>query len=220
LGRVFICIGNVACRSYLNYFCNGLMSIVKGIFTHKNKSDGLPVEVDLDALFKEYYDRLVYFSLQLIRDRDQAEDIVQDSFIKYWNQRDMVMPDKIAIKNFLYSTVRNASLNSIRHNKVVDGYVQQHGGTEPEEPPVIEAIITAEAVAEIHSAVHALPANYRVISMMGYFDGKKNQEIAEELDMSINTVKKQKQRALQLLRVKLTPELFTWFVMLTIAVFK
>jgi RNA polymerase sigma-70 factor (ECF subfamily) len=55
---------------------------------------------------------------------------------------------------------------------------------------------------------------------MGYFDGKKNQEIAEELDMSINTVKKQKQRALQLLRVKLTPELFTWFVMLTIAVFK
>ncbi|WPU92023.1 RNA polymerase sigma-70 factor [Mucilaginibacter sabulilitoris] len=196
------------------------MSIVKGIFTHKSNADGSVENIDLDALFKEYYDRLVYFSLQLIRDKDQAEDIVQDAFIKYWNQREMVMQDKIAIKNFLYSTVRNASLNTIRHNKVVEGYIQQQGGTEPEEPPVIEAIITAEAIAEIHSAVHALPANYKTISVMGFFDGKKNHEIAEELDMSINTVKKQKQRALQLLRMKLTPEMFTWFLMLTLALLK
>jgi RNA polymerase sigma-70 factor (ECF subfamily) len=196
------------------------MSIVKEIFTHKSNANGLPEQVDLDVLFKEYYDRLVYFSLQLIKDKDQAEDIVQDSFIKYWHQRETVIQNKIAIKNFLYSTVRNASLNTIRHNKVVDGYIQQQGNTEPEDPPVIEAIITAEAIAEIHSAVHALPANYKVISIMGYFDGKKNHEIADELNMSINTVKKQKQRALQLLRVKLTPEVFTCFVLLTIAALK
>lgn len=196
------------------------MSIVKGIFTHKSNADGSVGQIDLDALFKEYYDRLVYFSLQLIRDKDQAEDIVQDAFIKYWNQRETVIQNKIAIKNFLYSTVRNASLNTIRHNKVIEGYIQQQGNTEPEEPPVIEAIITAETVAEIHSAIHTLPANYKKISVMGFFDGKKNHEIAEELDMSINTVKKQKQRALQLLRMKLTPEMFTWFLMLTIALFK
>ena len=101
------------------------MSIVKEIFTYKSNADGLPEQVDLDVLFKEYYDRLVYFSLQLIKDKDQAEDIVQDSFIKYWHQRETVIQNKIAIKNFLYSTVRNASLNTIRHNKVVDGYIQQ-----------------------------------------------------------------------------------------------
>jgi RNA polymerase sigma-70 factor (ECF subfamily) len=196
------------------------MSIVKGIFTHKNESDGSIEQIDLDVLFKEHYDRLVYFSFQLIRDKDQAEDIVQDSFIKYWNQRDMVMQNNIAIKNFLYSTVRNASLNIIRHNKVVDGYIAYHGQTEPEEPPVIEAIITAEAMAEIHAAIHALPDSYRSISIMGYFDGKKNQEIADELNMSINTVKKQKQRALELLRVKLSPELFTWFALALITLKK
>ncbi|NHA03545.1 RNA polymerase sigma-70 factor [Mucilaginibacter sp. HC2] len=189
------------------------MSIVKGIFTHKSESDRSTEQIDLDVLFKEYYDRLVYFSFQLLKDKDQAEDIVQDAFIKYWNHRETVMQNNIAIKNFLYSSVRNASLNSIRHHKVVEGYVQYYGNAEPEEPPIIEAMITAEAMAEIHAALHALPDSYKSISIMGYFDGKKNQEIADELNMSINTVKKQKQRALELLRVKLSPELFAWFAL-------
>ncbi|WPV01395.1 RNA polymerase sigma-70 factor [Mucilaginibacter sp. cycad4] len=196
------------------------MSIVKGIFGQKNNATASAENVDLDVLFKEYYDRLVYFSLQLIKDKDQAEDIVQDAFIKYWNQRESVMQDKIAIKNFLYSTVRNASLNIIRHNKVVEAYMGYLGNAEPEEPPVIEAIITAEAVAEIHAALHSLPESHRTISIMGYFDGKKNQEIADELDMSVNTVKKQKQRALELMRVKLSPEMFTAFIMFGIGFFK
>lgn len=196
------------------------MSIVKGIFGQKNNATTSAENVDLDVLFKEYYDRLVYFSLQLIKDKDQAEDIVQEAFIKYWNQRETVMQNRIAIKNFLYSTVRNASLNTIRHGKVVEAYIQQQGNTEPEEPPVIEAIITAEAVAEIHAALYSLPESHRTISIMGYFDGKKNQEIADELDMSVNTVKKQKQRALELMRVKLSPEMFTAFIMFGIGFFK
>lgn len=184
------------------------MSIVKGIFTHRSNAEELIEEVDLAALFKEFYDRLVYFSLQFVKDKYKAQDIVQDSFIKYWQQKDSVHSNKTAIKNFLYSTVRNASLNTVRHEKIVDGYKQAHGSIEPEESSVVEAIIATEVIAEIHSAIQSLPENYRLISVMGYFDGKKNQEIADELDMSVNTVKKQKQKALQLLRLKLTPELF------------
>jgi RNA polymerase sigma-70 factor (family 1) len=183
------------------------MSIIKGIFTLTNSSESGD-KVDLDELFKEFYDRLVYFSFQLIKDHDHAEDIVQDAFIRYWNQQDSVLNNKIAIKNFLYTTVRNTSLNSIRHTKVVEGYVRLQGSAEPEEPPVINAIIAAEVITELHVAVQSLPETYRLISVMGYLEGKKNQEIADELDMSINTVKKQKQKALQLLRLKLEPELF------------
>ncbi len=181
------------------------MSIVKGLFTSQSHSDET---ISFDALFSEFYNRLVYFSFQFVNDKGQAQDIVQEAFIKYWNQHENILPDKIAIKNFLYSTVRNASLNIIRHQKVVEGYVHLQGCTEPSEPSVMEAIIAAEVMGEVHAAVQSLPANYRLISEMGYLGGKKNQEIADELDMSINTVKKQKQRALQLLRMKLTPELF------------
>jgi len=195
------------------------MSIIKEIFTPFNNLTELPDKVDLDSLFKEYYDRLVYFSIQFVKDKDQAQDIVQDSFIKYWNQREMVMPNKIVIKNFLYSTVRNASLNVIRHEKVKEGYIRQQGGAEPEEPAVIDAIIAAEVMSRIHAAIQSLPESHRQISVMGYFDGKKNNEIADELNMSVNTVKKQKQRALQLLRMKLEPRMFILLFILMLEIF-
>ncbi|AYL95582.1 RNA polymerase sigma-70 factor [Mucilaginibacter celer] len=187
------------------------MGIIKGIFGHK-ETGSVTEQPDLNIIFNEYYDRLVYFSLQLVKDKEQAEDIAQEAFIKYWDQHQNVAPHPIAIKNFLYSTVRNASLNVIRHNKVVEGYIELHGNAEPEEPPVIEAIITAEAVAEIHAALQTLPESHRIISIMGYFEGKKNQEIADELGMSVNTVKKQKQRALELMRMQLSPEVFALLV--------
>jgi len=194
------------------------MSIIKGIFTSQNH-DEKQGDIGFEALFKEFYDRLVFFSFQFVNDKDQARDVVQDAFVKFWHQQETVLNNKIAIKNYLYSTVRNASLNHIRHTKVVDGYVQLHNTTEPEEAPIIDAIITAEVVAEIHLAIQSLPDSYRLVSELGYLEGKRNQEIADELDMSINTVKKQKQRALQLLRMKLVPELYVLLMALVIKAF-
>jgi RNA polymerase sigma-70 factor (family 1) len=180
--------------------------MVNEIFTLK--SSGGKSDVNLEALFKEFFDRLAYFSFQLVKDKDQARDITQDAFVKYWNHRDTILNHPIAVKNFLYTTVRNDSLNYLRHGKVIDGYVQLNNKTEPEQAPVVEAIIAAEVLAELNTAVQSLPDSYRLVSVMGYLEGKKNQEIADELDLSINTVKKQKQRALQLLRLKLEPEMF------------
>ncbi|QDK79047.1 RNA polymerase sigma-70 factor [Spirosoma sp. KCTC 42546] len=185
------------------------MSVLKQLTSAKKSPVAASESLELDSLFKEFYDRLVYFSVQLIRDQAQAQDITQDAFIKYWQEREAIFPNKVAIKNYLYSTVRNASLNVIRHNKVVDDYQEQHRPSESEELTIMDAIISSEVMAELHSAIEALPANYRTISEMSYLEGKKNQEIADELGMSINTVKKQKQRALELLRMRLSPEVFT-----------
>jgi RNA polymerase sigma-70 factor (family 1) len=188
------------------------MDIVKGIFTKGDHPEEASNDIRFDVLFNEFFDRLVYFSWQLVNDKDHARDIVQDAFIKYWNQRESVAPNKIAIKNFLYSTVRNASLNSIRHAKVIESFIQLQGTTEPEHPPVIDAIITAEVIAGLHAAIHSLPANYRSVSVLSYFEGKKNDEIADDLDISVHTVKKQKQKALQLLRMKLAPEMLVLLI--------
>jgi RNA polymerase sigma-70 factor (family 1) len=191
--------------------------MLKGIFTSK-KTDGSTELVCLNALFHEFYDRLVYFSFQFVKNKDNAKDIAQDAFVKYWDVRENVANDKIAIKNFLYSTVRNASLNTLRHGKVVESYAQLHNSIEPAQPAVIEAIIASEVMSALQSAVQSLPENHKQISILSYMDGKKNQEIADELDMSINTVKKQKQRALQLLRLKLEPEIFVLVFAFSVAV--
>lgn len=169
---------------------------------------------DLTIVFDTYYDRLVFFCFKLLNDKEQAKDITQEAFLKYWQRADEVAHNDTAIKNFLYSTVHHAALNVVRHGKVVDTYLQRRGKAEPFENSVMEAMISAEVIAEIHAAIETLPLPYRTISIMGYFEGKKNQEIADELGMSVNTVKKQKQKALELLRLKLRPELFTVFLLL------
>jgi len=104
--------------------------------------------------------------------------------------------------------------------KLWKNYIQLHSANEPEDQPVIDAIITAEVMAGVHSAIRSLPESYRLISTMGYIDGKKNHEIADELAMSVNTVKKQKYKALQLLRMKLSPDLLVLVLALAVQILK
>ena len=168
----------------------------------------------IKELFDEYYVRLVHFSFQFIGDRDEAEDIVQDAFIKFWDYSTSIADNGLAIKSFLYTSVKNASLNVLRHNKVAEQHIQLQDRN-PIEDSVIHAIVKSEVLSEIYKAVESLPASCQQISRLGYFEGKKNHEIAEELGISINTVKTQKQRALKLLRLRLSPEVLSLLILLT-----
>lgn len=160
---------------------------------------------DVKKLFDELYDRLVYFSYQIVKNKEQAEDIVQEAFIKLWNNKDALTDSTQVLKSYLYSSVKNLSLNVLRHDKVVDRYVQfTRTVNEPTDAPIVEAIISAEVMSQIHKALEELPEHYKQISLLSFFEGKKNQEIADELGISVNTIKKQKQKAIQLLRLKLT----------------
>ncbi|WP_019947486.1 RNA polymerase sigma-70 factor [Hymenobacter aerophilus] len=166
-----------------------------------------PAALPLEQLFRRYYARLVYFSFQLTGHREAAEDIAQEAFITYWNQREQVAA--AGVQAYLYSTVRNASLNAVRHRKVVQLHQSQTQAAPPPpaaEPDVVRQLIKAEVVAEIYEALETLPDGCRTIVRLGYLENKKNHEIAAELGVSINTVKTQKQRGLQLLRLRLRPE--------------
>ncbi|WP_411273350.1 RNA polymerase sigma-70 factor [Daejeonella sp.] len=176
--------------------------------------ESLPPGKVFEQLFKTYYPRLCHFSFQIVRDKVSAEDLVQEAFIKYWGHREEISTHDIAVKNFLYSTVRNASLNLIRHHKVVSQYLEQQNPAPIEEFNIIHSMIRSEVLAEIHKALEILPESCQRISRMGYLEGMKNSEIAQKLGLSINTVKTQKQRGLQLLRVILKPEVLTVFIML------
>jgi len=187
-----------------------------GVIRHLYSPD-LTADPDLDQLFKDYYDRLVFFAWQIIKDKQQAEDTAQDAFIAYWQQRGQIANHPVAIKNFLYRCVKNASLDIVRHLQVVDQFQATLPATEQGEAYIIEAIISSEIIAEVHAAIAALPANLQRLSRLSFLEGKKNQEVADELEMSVNTVKKQKQRALELLKLNLNPETLT--ILLTFGTF-
>ncbi len=171
-------------------------------------------EKELNSLFDAYFDRLSYFAFKLIKDHDLADDMAQEAFIKYWQMRELVENSPVSIKNFLYTTVKNACLNSIRHEKVVSSYASGLPGEPVSEATVMDTIITAEVLDSLLSAVGSLPEPYQKISRLAYLEGKKNQEIADELGMSVNTVKKQKQKALEMLRSRLRPELMVLLIFL------
>lgn len=162
----------------------------------------------LELLHTSYYDRLLYYAWTIIHDKETSRDIVQEAFICYWNQKNEVSSNLVQIRNFLYVNVKNACLKHLRHDKVVGKYRTLQDADPVEESSALSKMIQAEVIGEIYAAIEALPEGCKKISKMGYLDGLKNQEIADQLGISINTVKTQKKRALALLRLKLNPETF------------
>ncbi len=170
--------------------------------------------VKLVILFKRYYDRLLYFAWQYVHDKEIARDMVQEAFMNYWNSHRESPSEEIQARNFLYLNVRNSCLKYLRHDKVVERHRSLLDPDPSEEAATINKIIRSEVLGEIYRAIETLPESCRRISIMSYLEGMKNQEIATELGISFNTVKTQKQRALQLLRLRLNPELFLTLLVL------
>lgn len=177
----------------------------------KNKHNS---KAAFEDIFNGNYANMVYFSFNIIKDKREAEDIVQEAFLNYWNRKHEVSQDLTAIKSFLYTAVKNASLNVLRHQKVIKKFQDQLPQILVDDKSIVNAIIQAEVISKIHNALESLPPGCRQISRMSYLDDKNNHEIALELGISVNTVKTQKQRAMQLLRQKLTPEILSIFLLL------
>lgn len=166
-----------------------------------------------EDVFKKLYPRLCDFANYIVKDKDAAEDLVQDVFIVFLEQREKLSSNTNAIKSFLYSSVRHACLNKLRHHKVILGYNKKFPTEILEEPKILDGIIHAEIMAEIHEAIESLPQGCAIILKYGYLEGLQNHKIAEMLDISVNTVKSQKQRALNLLRLRLSDS--TYLLLIT-----
>lgn len=157
-------------------------------------------------LFEEHYRSLCHFAWKLCGDVTEAEDLVQDAFISYYNHEEHVSAHKTAIKNYLYTSVKYAFLNSKRKEKVVERYWLNSPFSECSNDSLELSIIHSEVVAEVYKIVESMPSGCQVIFKMGYFEGLSNQEISKELNISVNTVKTQKQRGLKTIMKKLNPE--------------
>jgi RNA polymerase sigma-70 factor (family 1) len=157
------------------------------------------------SFFNTFYSPLCYFAAQLVRDRPAAEDIVKDTFIKLWQKHtDFESPQNV--KAFLYITVRNASLNFLRHMAVRESTQKEllYLGKDKEEAVVLNAMIKTEVLKEIYGEIEKFPEKRKHIFKLAYLEGMKNEEIAAKLDISVSTVKTQKARAIMALRVHFT----------------
>lgn len=166
--------------------------------------------------FKKHYKVLCYFAWEMVRDAELAEDLVQDAFIAYLDSKQKISSDPAAIRAFLYSAIRNAIYNRNRKNKTVQKYVERQTSGEVDDIDYEHNIIRAEFMGEIARVVEGLPDSCQYIFKLSYLEGLSNQEIADQLAISVNTIKTQKQRALRVLRQKIHPEYFFLFLILVL----
>ncbi|MEE1945691.1 RNA polymerase sigma-70 factor [Pedobacter sp. KR3-3] len=159
-----------------------------------------------EELFRNNYAKLCHFAFQFLKDEDASKDIVQETFATFWDSKESLQVEPNATSSFLYASVRNACLNKLRRLKLENGYLNNQEADPFEEAIGLNSMIRSEVIAELHKAITMLPKNCQLIFRMGYLEGLKNPQIAAELGISINTVKTQKKRGLELIKMRVNPD--------------
>jgi len=161
-----------------------------------------------NEVFNELYVPLVMFAKSFLdHNQESAEDIVQDVFAKLLLKKTKFQ-SKISLKSYLYLSVKNSILNLQKHNKVKQLYFEEKlAGHSLKYAPFFDKILEAEAKYQLLKALDMLPDRCKKVFELS-LKGLKNNEIAEEMKISIETVKSHKKKGKVLLKNILKPCLF------------
>ena len=149
-------------------------------------------------LFDDYFPILCVFSFHYVEDKEVCKDIVQESFLSYWERKEN-FDDLLKVKSFLYTVTRNKCLNYLKH-ELID--IPDFTGQEEFDNGFEAEIIEQETFRIVRKAVEELPTQMRNIILYS-MKGLKNNEIADKLQISEGTVHKLKKIAYRKLRESL-----------------
>lgn len=152
-------------------------------------------------LFRKYYKDLVLFGGIFLSDKEDCEDIVQNIFVRLWENRERIDIDN-SLKSFLLRSVQNACIDELRHRQSVseyEKYMTDHAydinmDTE-------HYILYSDMHAQVHEALEKLPEALKQAFIMNRFEGLKYREIAQRLHISERTVEVRIGKAIGLLRL-------------------
>ena len=164
------------------------------------------------GLYRRYAPELVRYIRKFTEDQAAAEDIVQEVFIAVW-ERDAQYPTYNAFRSFLYNSVKNASLNHLKHKNVEEKYLASLN-LEDEGDDIDLKMMEEELYRLLFKTIDELPDKCRNIFLL-HLEGKGNEEIALLLNLSILTVKTQKKRAMSYIRERLGR---VYFVMMSLGI--
>lgn len=175
-------------------------------------------ESAFEYFYKSYYSRILNYARELLKDDLAAEEIVEDLFFLLWEKRESVQI-QTSPSAYLYKTAHNHCLNYIKHKKVEEKYLKSVEGqlaiSELEHQNnsfPLSTLLEKEFDEKLQKSLERLPDQCRLIFEMSRLEGKKNKEIAADLNISVNTVKTQLLRALCRVRKDLKHYLLVLFV--------
>ena len=155
-----------------------------------------------ESLFRSSYEPLCRYACQFVDNMDTAEEIVQDLFYILWKER-QTLQIFTSVNGYLYRSVKNKSLQYVEKQKVRDTYRQMNAeNTMIETYTPQEELEYKELEQQIQETLRRLPERRQKIFQMNRMEGKKYNEIAQELQISVKTVEAEISKALRELREK------------------
>lgn len=161
-----------------------------------------------EIVFNHYYPRLVYFAQVYVPEAD-AKNLVQDAFVSMWERKPEFLSEP-QLQSYLYTNVKNNCLMFLRHEKVKKKFAtntifqKQNQLHETALKQIDTTVITFQEIEKIiETTLSELPDRCREIFILSRIEGKKNQEVADELSISLKAVEAQITKALKVFRVAL-----------------
>lgn len=163
-----------------------------------------------DSLFRVYYSKLYFYARGIVTSESDAEDVVEEVFCELWSHMDNVeIGDKI--QSFLYRAAFTRSLNVLKRRGAsvrriealseINDLRLQHLESSYAGPQ--QEMENADLHRQLQDAINELPEKCRRVFRLSYIDGKKNAEIADEMQTSLRTVEAHMYNALKYLRKRL-----------------
>ncbi|HMS03595.1 MAG TPA: RNA polymerase sigma-70 factor [Gemmatimonadaceae bacterium] len=156
------------------------------------------------AVFRMWYAPLVRFVEALLRQRDEAEEVVQEVMLELWHHREALDPER-PVQAWLFRSARNRALNVVRHRRVRERSAPHLTAMAGEAAPSDEALVEGELAATVHEALAELPPRCREVFELSRTHGLRNAEIAARLGVSVKAVEAHIGRALRTMRERLRP---------------
>lgn len=165
-------------------------------------------EAAFEELFKTYYSNGCTFAQSFVKDPEIAKDIVQDTFIRLWDKR-FCLKIETSFKSYLFRSIYNSCINALNKNKLIaqksqeiinEITLQNQLANQNLTPEIIEEISARELEIEFEKAIEELPAQCNEVFKLSRNGQFSYAQIAEKLNVSVNTVKTQMKRALSRLR--------------------
>ncbi len=149
-------------------------------------------------VYRQYFPLLYATAFKYLGDKVQAEEVIQDVFLRIW-EKDFQLEHPAALKSYLFRAVINRVMNHFQREKMQRHHHETLQNLQ-EESYLCNFIEEQELRENIHKAIEALPAQCKRIFKLSRFEGLRNQQIAEQLNLSVKTVENQMTIALRQLR--------------------
>jgi RNA polymerase sigma-70 factor, ECF subfamily len=167
-------------------------------------------ESAFDDLFRAWYEPLVRYANKLTdNDLDAAEDLVQQVFCKFWEQRAQ-LDIQFSVKAYLYRMVYHQGLSAIRAEKTRERYTQHQQRVMENANESAPDQQGGELQKIYATALQKLPPQCRQVFELSRFESLKYREIADQLGISVKTVEAHMGKALRVLRFELSDYLVTF----------